>query len=74
VVIEEINMSEDDPDDVAHENFTSTVFAGHNLENPVLGTRDSIRGMTRDDIVGYWKTALRSRVDGGGRRRIGRAR
>jgi predicted Zn-dependent peptidase len=55
VVIEEINMSEDDPDDVAHENFTSTVFTGHNLENPVLGTRDSIRGMSRDDIVGYWK-------------------
>ena len=55
VVIEEINMSEDDPDDLAHENFTSTVFAGHSLERPVLGTRESIRGMTRDDIFGYWK-------------------
>src|SRR5688572_5693744 len=50
VVIEEINMSEDDPDDLAHENFTSTVFAGHSLEAPVLGTRESIRGMSRDDI------------------------
>lgn len=55
VVIEEINMSEDDPDDLAHENFTSTVFAGHSLEAPVLGTRESIRGMSRDDIFGYWK-------------------
>jgi predicted Zn-dependent peptidase len=55
VVIEEINMSEDDPDDVAHENFTMAAFAGHNLEAPVLGTRDSIRGMSRDDIDGYWK-------------------
>ncbi|HEX6946383.1 MAG TPA: pitrilysin family protein [Acidimicrobiia bacterium] len=55
VVIEEINMSEDDPDDLAHENFTAQVFAGHYLERPVLGTRDSIRAMTRDDITGYWK-------------------
>ena len=55
VVIEEINMSEDDPADVAFEEFTRAVFAGHPLESPVLGTRESIRGMTRDDIAGYWK-------------------
>ncbi len=54
VVIEEINMNEDDPSDVAFENFTSAAFAGHPLEAPVLGTRDSIRGMTREDIMGYW--------------------
>lgn len=55
VVIEEINMNEDDPDDVAFENFTRAAFAGHPLEAPVLGTRESIRGMSRDDIAGYWK-------------------
>ncbi|HLF43656.1 MAG TPA: pitrilysin family protein [Acidimicrobiia bacterium] len=55
VVIEEINMNEDDPDDVAFENFTTAVFSGHPLEAPVLGTRESIRGMSRDDILGYWK-------------------
>ncbi|MFQ5522897.1 MAG: M16 family metallopeptidase [Acidimicrobiia bacterium] len=55
VVIEEINMYEDDPNDVAFENFTRALFAGHALEAPVLGTRESIRGMSRDDIHGYWK-------------------
>lgn len=55
VVIEEINMNEDDPSDVAFENFTMAAFADHPLESPVLGTRDSIRGMTRDDIHGYWE-------------------
>jgi len=55
VVIEEINMNDDDPDDVAFENFSIATFAGHPLEAPVLGTRDSIRGMSRDDIHGYWK-------------------
>src|SRR5918996_922227 len=55
VVIEEINMYEDDPNDVTFENFTRAVFADHDLEEPVLGSRESIRAMTRDDIAGYWK-------------------
>jgi predicted Zn-dependent peptidase len=55
VVIEEINMNEDDPSDVAFEEFTQAVFAGHPLEAPVLGTRQSIREMTRDDLRGYWE-------------------
>ena len=55
VVVEEINMNQDDPTDVAFENFSTAVFDGHPLEAPVLGTRESIRAMTRDDIHGYWK-------------------
>ena len=55
VVVEEINMNEDDPSDVAFENFSTAVFSGHPLESPVLGTRESIRGVTRDEIHGYWK-------------------
>ena len=55
VVIEEINMNDDDPGDVVFENFSTVAFAGHPLEAPVLGTRESIRGVTRDDIHGYWK-------------------
>ncbi|MGB7861338.1 MAG: pitrilysin family protein [Acidimicrobiia bacterium] len=55
VVIEEINMYEDDPNDVAFERFTTAVFADHDLEDPVLGTRESIRAVSRDEIEGYWK-------------------
>ncbi len=54
VVIEEINMNDDDPADVAVEAFTRSLFAGHPLERPVLGTRESIIGMSPDDIRGYW--------------------
>jgi predicted Zn-dependent peptidase len=61
VVIEEINMNEDDPDDVAFENFSTAVFVDHPLEAPVLGTRDSIRAMSRDDIHGYWARRYGSR-------------
>ncbi|MFV1999981.1 MAG: M16 family metallopeptidase [Acidimicrobiia bacterium] len=54
VVLEEINMNEDDPTDVAHELFIEAIWEGHPLAPPILGTPDSIKAMTRDTIVGYW--------------------
>ena len=54
VVLEEINMNEDDPTDVAYEQFTSTLWRDHPLSPPILGTRDSILNMSRDTINGYW--------------------
>ena len=54
VVLEEINMNEDDPTDVAHELFIEALWEGHPLSPPILGTRDSILNMSRDTIAGYW--------------------
>ncbi len=54
VVLEEINMNEDDPTDVAHEQFITALWDGHPLAPPILGTRDSITTMTRSTIQGYW--------------------
>ncbi len=55
VVLEEINMNEDDPTDVAHEEFIRTLWGGHPLAPPILGTRESITTMSRDTIAGYWR-------------------
>ncbi len=55
VVIEEINMNEDDPSDVAGDAFVRAMFEGHPLGLPVLGTRESIGSMTQDDLAGYWR-------------------
>jgi predicted Zn-dependent peptidase len=54
VVLEEINMNDDDPTDVAHEDFVTAIWEGHPLAPPVLGSRESIHAMTRDMIHGYW--------------------
>ncbi len=42
VIVEEINESEDTPDDVCLEKLSEVYFAGHKLANPILGTKDSI--------------------------------
>jgi len=54
VVLEEINMNEDDPGDVAHDQFARALWGGHCLALPVLGTRESIGGMPREVISAYW--------------------
>ena len=54
VVLEEINMNEDDPTDVAHEQFVTAMWDGHPLAPPVLGTKASIASMSRETIHGYW--------------------
>ncbi len=54
VVLEEINMNEDDPTDVAHEQFITALWESHPLAPPILGTPDSIGSMSRDTIHDYW--------------------
>jgi predicted Zn-dependent peptidase len=54
VVLEEINMNEDDPTDVAHEEFIDALWREHPLAPPILGTHESILSMSRDTIHGYW--------------------
>ena len=54
VVLEEINMNEDDPTDVAHEEFVTAIWEHHPLAPPILGTPESIAAMTRDTIRDYW--------------------
>jgi predicted Zn-dependent peptidase len=59
VVLEEINMNEDDPADVAHDLFARALWDSHALAKPVLGTRESITAMGREIISGYWARRYR---------------
>ncbi|MBQ9941525.1 MAG: insulinase family protein [Christensenellaceae bacterium] len=53
VVLEEIAMSGDNPEDVAHEKISETFFAGNCLGQTILGPAENIRRFTRDDIRAY---------------------
>ncbi len=54
VILEEINRQEDAPDDLIHDLFAETLWSGHPLGRPVLGTRDTIQGMTRDQVKRFY--------------------
>src|SRR5450755_1759719 len=55
VILEEIAMNEDDPTDTVHEAFTTKLFGDTPLGRPVLGTVDSINGITRDQIFEHYR-------------------
>jgi predicted Zn-dependent peptidase len=55
VILEEIGMHNDTPDDVVHDLFAEALFGGHPLGRPVLGTVASIGAMTRDQVARYWR-------------------
>ena len=53
VILEEIKGVEDTPDDFIHELFTSTVWQDNPLGRPILGTRETIRGLKHENIISY---------------------
>jgi predicted Zn-dependent peptidase len=59
VILEEIHMHEDDPGDLIHDVFTDTLWQGHPLGRPVLGTRETIGSVSRDQVRRYYRTRYR---------------
>jgi len=55
VILEEIAMNEDDPSDTVHEAFVRQLFGDTPLGRPILGTVDSINGITRDQIAEHYR-------------------
>jgi predicted Zn-dependent peptidase len=53
VILEEIRMRDDTPDDIVHELFAEALYPKHPLGRSVLGTRDTITAASRDAIAEY---------------------
>ncbi len=56
VVLEEIKRHEDTPEDRVHDAFVEAVWGSHPLGKPILGTVQSVEGLTRDDLVQFMRT------------------
>ncbi|HEX2235818.1 MAG TPA: pitrilysin family protein [Actinomycetota bacterium] len=55
VILEEIAMHEDAPDELVHDLFYRALWNGHPLGRPVLGYNETVGGVDRDDVVSYWR-------------------
>ncbi|RAJ32277.1 putative Zn-dependent peptidase [Kitasatospora sp. SolWspMP-SS2h] len=55
VILEEMAMAEDDPGDVVHDLFAKVIFGESPLGRPILGTQDTVTGLTRDQIAGFYR-------------------
>src|SRR3954466_7341935 len=57
VVLEEIKMVEDTPDDLVHELFTQGFWENHPLGRPILGTRETVESFTAESLRSYFVNA-----------------
>jgi predicted Zn-dependent peptidase len=54
VILDEIAMHDDDPDDVVSTLYAEKAWGSSPLGRPIAGTADSIRSLTRDQIERFW--------------------
>ena len=61
VILEEIRMYEDTPGQYVHDLFSQLLWPDHPLGQLLSGTIDSVRRITREDVVGYWRRMYQPR-------------
>lgn len=54
VVLEEIKMVEDTPDDFVHELYTQRFWSGHPLGRPILGLPETVSSLDHDALCDYF--------------------
>jgi len=55
VVLEEIRMTQDNPEDLVHELFTQNFWDTHALGKPILGTPETVSSFTRDALQKWFR-------------------
>jgi predicted Zn-dependent peptidase len=59
VILEELAMNDDDPQDVAHEKFFEAVLKSHELGRPIGGTPETIKAVTRAAVWQHYQNNYR---------------
>jgi len=59
VILEELAMNDDDPQDVVHEEFSAAVLGAHALGRPIGGTQETIQAVTREAVWQHYKENYR---------------
>ena len=55
VILEELAMNEDDPEDVAHETFADALMPNSDLGRPIGGSKESILAVSRQQVIDHYK-------------------
>ena len=59
VILEELAMNDDDPQDVAHEALSLAVLGEHPLGRPIGGTQETIKAVSRNAVWEYYQQNYR---------------
>ena len=56
MILEELAMDDDSPDDVAHRTFTAQLFAEHPLGRETAGDRETVQAITSADVRRFFES------------------
>ncbi|MDA8124180.1 MAG: pitrilysin family protein [Deltaproteobacteria bacterium] len=59
VILQEIRMVEDTPDDYVHDLFEGTFWKDHPLGLPILGTKERVESFSRNDLLQFFQNRYR---------------
>jgi predicted Zn-dependent peptidase len=60
VILQEVKMVEDTPDDYIHDLFNRAFWGDHPMGQPVLGRSDNIQSLSREGIIRHFSDRYRS--------------
>ena len=60
VILEELAMDDDSPEDVAHRTFAASLFGDHPLGRDTAGERDTVRSIRPDDVRSFFAQHYRA--------------
>jgi predicted Zn-dependent peptidase len=55
VILEEIGMTQDNPEDLVHELFTQNLWNRNALGKPILGTPETVSDLTRESLQSWFR-------------------
>lgn len=55
IILDEIDMYEDSPEDLVQEQFQKLVWKDHPLGYIISGTEENVRRMTRKELLAFWQ-------------------
>lgn len=59
VILQEISMVEESPEELVHDIFFELIYGKHGLGRPILGTETSIRRLKRADVLRFFRKHYR---------------
>src|SRR5580700_6999042 len=55
VILEEIRMTQDNPEDLVHELFTQNFWTPHAIGKPILGTPETVSALSRETLQSWFR-------------------
>lgn len=59
IILDEINLYDDTPEELIYDLLSEVTFSGHALDKPILGTKKTVKHLSRESVLNYFNCHYR---------------